>query len=220
MRPVLVVTGTKREGAVLQGSGATVLAGGGAPDRLAAELARRVPNAAGVISFGMAGALDPELRLGDWLIGDQLVGDFACACDPAWTAALARLLPGARLGTAFCDGRLIAEPAEKRGLARTSGARTADMESHIAARAAVKAGLPFAVLRCVSDEAGAALPPAVAAAMRPDGGLAVGAMLASLLAQPRQFSDLIATGRRFARAYAAFRNGARAAGPRLGFDLR
>lgn len=220
MRPVIAVTGLKREGAILRGGGIAVLAGGGAPERLAADLARAAPHAAGVISFGMAGALDPTLALGQWVIGERLTGACEHDCDPSWVAALAKMMPGARIGATFSDGRLIADPAEKRLLGARHGALAADMESHIAAQAAARAGLPFAVLRCVSDEADMRLPHAIAVAMRPDGGLALGAVLGSILAQPGQVPALAATVSRFARAYAALKAGARAAGPRLAFDRR
>ncbi len=220
VRPVIVVTGLRREAAALRGQGIEVLPGGGAPERLAAELARVSPGAAGVISFGMAGALDPALALGQWVIGDRLTGMFEHACDPRWVAALSNMMPGARIGATFSDGHLIADPAEKRLLGARHGALAADMESHIAAQAAARAGLPFAVLRCVSDEADARLPHAIAVAMRPDGGLALGAVLGSILAQPGQVPALAASLSRFARAYAALKAGACAAGPRLAFDLR
>jgi hopanoid-associated phosphorylase len=220
VKPVLVVTGLAREGAVLRGGGIEVLAGGGAPDRLAADLAAKAPGAAGVISFGMAGALDPNLKLGQWVIGDHLAGTFACTCDPAWVAALTRSLPGARVGTVYCDGRLIADPAEKRALAASHAALAADMESHVAAEAAARFGLPFVVLRCISDEAEQRLPPAIAVAMRPGGGLALGAVLGSILARPAQVPALVGTLSRFSRAYSALKAGARAVGPRLAFDRR
>ncbi|MBV1688652.1 phosphorylase [Novosphingobium sp. G106] len=220
MKPVIVVTGLEREGAVLCSEGIQVLAGGGTPARLAAELARAAPGATGIISFGMAGALDSTLKLGQWVIGDRLTGVFDQTCDPRWVRALAQALPGARIGAAYCDGRLIADPAEKQALGAGYDALSADMESHVAAQAAASAGLPFAVLRCISDEAGARLPPAIAVAMRPDGGLALGAVLGSILAQPGQLPALLGSVRGFARAYAALRAGARAAGPRLAFDLR
>lgn len=220
MKPVLIVTGLKREGVMLRGEGVEVLAGGGAPERLAAELAGMSYRAAGIVSFGMAGALDPALRVGDWLVGDRLTGSVESTCDPAWVAALATSLPRARIGTIYCDGRLIADPAEKLALGTRHGALAADMESHVAAEAAMRAGLPFAVLRCISDEAEARLPPAVAVAMRPGGGLALGAVLASIVARPGQVPELVGSLRRFSRAYSALKAGARLVGPRLAFDLR
>lgn len=199
---------------MLRGLDVVAVAGGGAPERLARDLAEAVQGAEAVISFGMAGALAPDLGIGDWVIGSR-VGDVAC--DSAWTAALAQRLPAARIGPVHADGRLIADPAEKANLNRTSGCLAADMESHVAAAAAARAGLPFAVLRCVSDEAAAALPPAIGVAMKPGGGLALGAVLGSILGHPGQLPHLMRTVAGFNRAYAALRAGAERAGPRLAF---
>ena len=95
------------------------------------------------------------------------------------------------------------------------------MESHIAARAAAEAGLPFAIVRCISDEAGHALPPAIAVAMRPDGGLALGAILKSIIRNPGQVPDLLRTSCRISTAPMQPCAQARTAlGPRLAFDFR
>ena len=211
---LVAVVGLKREAAVLRGLDVVTVAGGGDPERLAADLAEAAKGADGIISFGMAGALVPELRLGDWVIGGW-VGDIACDAD--WIASLSVRLPQARLGRVHADGRLVTEPSAKHDLHAASGALVADMESHVAAAEAARAGVPLAVLRCVSDEAGSALPPAIAVAMKPGGGLAVGAMLGSLAKAPHQLPHLLRTGRGFARAYRELGQGARLAGPRLAF---
>jgi hopanoid-associated phosphorylase len=225
---VIVVCGLDREGRVLTGPGLRIIAGGGNAAQLAEALARAAPAADGIISFGMAGALDPAMRIGDWVIGDTVLSSPSYplkgrgsgqTCDPAWTAALARLMPDARRGPIYADGRLIADPAEKVALGQ-GGALAADMESHVAARCAAEAGLPFAVLRCISDEAGHAIPPAIAVSMRPDGGLALGAVLRSITRNPGQLPELMRTLFAFNRAYTALRAGAQALGPRLAFDLR
>jgi adenosylhomocysteine nucleosidase len=209
---VVAVVGLRREAAVLRGLEVVTVAGGGDPGRLARELAEATKGADGIISFGMAGALAPDLRLGDWIIGER-VGDLRC--DPGWAAALARRLPGARTGPLHADGRLIADPAEKAMLHAASGSLAADMESHVAAEAAARSGLPFAVLRCISDEAATALPPAIAAAMKPGGRLALGAVLGSIIRAPGQVPDLLRTAAGFNRAFRALRSGAEQAGPRL-----
>jgi adenosylhomocysteine nucleosidase len=214
---VVAVVGLRREAAVLRGLEVTIVAGGGAPDRLARELAQAAQGAAGIISFGMAGALAPDLRLGDWVIGERVAHH---PCDSHWSAALARRLPSARTGPIHADGRLIGDVAEKARLNRLSGALAADMESHVAAQVAAKLGLPLAVLRCISDEAASALPPAISVAMKPGGGLALGAVLASIASKPGQFPGLVRTIGGFNRAYRALRAGAAAAGPRLVFDSR
>jgi len=216
---VIAVCGLSREGAVLRGAGVRVIAGGGDAARLAETLGREAHGADGIISFGMAGALDPSLRIGDWVIGEGVTGAFTGPCDARWTTALARALPQARRARFYADGRLIADPAEKRTLGQ-GGALAADMESHVAARVAAEAGIPFAVLRCISDEAGHAMPPAIAVSMAPHGGLALGAIIRSIAHNPGQIPDIMRSFSAFSRAYAALRQGAKALGGRLAFDLR
>lgn len=219
MGDVIAVCGLEREGRVLRGAGVRVIAGGGDAVRLAETLAREAPGADGIISFGMAGGLDPAMRIGDWVIGEKVTGMVDRPCDGRWLAALAKAMPQVRRGAIHADGRLIADLAEKRALGQ-GGAIAADMESHIAAQAAAAAGIPFAILRCISDEAAHALPPAFAVAMRPDGGLALGSVLKSIVGKPGQLPDLLRTLVSFNRAYAALRAGTQQVGGRLGFDLR
>lgn len=216
VRPVIAVTGLRREGALVEGQGVVVVSGGGDVAGLHSELARLAQNAAGIISFGMAGALDPALRIGDLVIGERVTGAVEATCDVRWLAALAARLPNARTGAVHADGRLISGVAEKTALF-VAGAIAADMESHVAAQIAAAAGLPLAVLRCISDEARAELPPAIAVAMKPGGGLALGAVIGSILAHPGQAPRLCRTVAGFSRGFAALRQGAAAISPRLAF---
>ncbi len=219
VRPILVVTGTLREASVVAGDGVVVLAGGGSRAFLISELARLAPAAAGIISFGMAGALDPALRLGDWVIGGGVVGGCALDCDARWGDALALALPQARRGKVFADGAMIHTAARKGEIFGDMAALAVDMESHLAAQAAARYGAPFAILRCVSDRADADLPPALAYAMQAGGALDGAAMARSILQQPKQISALVATGIGFARAFYIMQKGAGKLGPRLGYKL-
>ena len=79
------------------------------------------------------------------------------------------------------------------------------MESHIAARVAARHDLPFAVVRVISDGASEVLPPAALIGMRPDGGMALGAVLASLARHPTQLPALIRTGLHAGRAFTELR---------------
>ena len=224
VKPLLLITGTRREGSAVAGlQGVTVLAGGSDAQGLEARLEQALTaqdgvahdgvaqGAAGIISFGMGGALAPDLKLGDWVIGSRVIGAVEAPCDADWQARLLAAFPQAHSGSVYADGRLIADVAEKRVLHAQYGAVLADMESHISARVALRHGLPFAVLRCVSDEAASALPPAISVAMRGDGSIAPGAMLGSILAQPGQVAALVSTGLRFNRAYRVMARGAQAA---------
>ena len=207
MSHILVATGTQREAAALSLLGAVVIPGGGDAAALKAKLRAAAPGARGIISFGFAGALDETLRLGDWVIGERLSGACEACCDPAWSRALAARMPGARFGAIYADGRLISNVQEKQSLGQR-GLLAADMESHIAAGVAADCALPFAIIRCISDEARHALPPAIAVAMRPDGGVNGWAMLGSLVRKPGQVPEMVRTMRGFMRAMAALKQGA------------
>ena len=213
---VVVATGVNREAATLRQHGIVVVAGGGDAVGLRAGLERAAAGAAGVISFGMCGALADWLAIGDWVVGDRLSGAVEAACDPDWTAALLAKIPGARAGGYFADGRMIDTVAEKLALGARHEALAVDMESHVAAAVASERGLPFAILRCVSDTARHVLPHAFTVAMRADGGVDGLAMLRSLASRPTQVADVVRTGAGFMRAMAALKRGAALAGPRMG----
>jgi nucleoside phosphorylase len=213
--PVLAITGTRREAAVLGKTGVDVLALGG----LSKALEQHQAPFCAIVSFGMAGALSDELHIGDWVVGSRTCGAVEADCNAEWQCALAKVLPNARIGPVYADGRLITDPVEKRTLAERHGALVADMESHFAARAAARAGVPFVVLRCISDEAGHALPPAIAVAMHSTGRLALGNILKSIVRNPSQLPEIATTLSNFNCAYTALKSAAKISG-RLAFDLR
>jgi hopanoid-associated phosphorylase len=212
---IIAATGLLREARILASPGVEVVPGGGDAARLEAALDRLAPGARGIISIGIAGALAPGLRPGDWVVAEAVLGDGTIATDAAWAARLAAALPGARLGTMLGQDTMAAEAAEKAALHRATGALTVDMESHVAARVARRHGLPLAAARVVSDAAGRTLPPAARLGMRPDGGMDLPAVLRALLASPGQLPALVRTGWEAERAFRALLRGHRLAGPGL-----
>ena len=116
---------------------------------------------------------------------------------------LARAVPDAHRGTVVGADSIIGSVAEKTALNASTGAIAVDMESHIAARVAARHNLPFAIVRTISDSADHALPPAALVGMKPDGGVALGAILASLARNPAQLPALIRTGRDAGAAFSA-----------------
>ncbi len=220
MKPVIVVTGTLREGSVVPTEGVEVIAGGSDPDALARRLQDVARYSAGIMSFGMCGGIDRNLKLGQWIIGKRLTGAFHTKCDDLWVRALSARLPQARVGTFHADGHLLAEFREKAEFSWSSAALAADMESHIAAEAAALANVPFVILRCISDVADMDLPPAVGVAMRPDGGVDVGAIMRSIVSSPGQLPSLASTVVGFARAYGVLMAGTKEVGQRMAFDRR
>lgn len=195
---VLVVCGLIREARLARRlvPEADILIGGGQSTRLRAELTERARAHRGtILSVGIAGGLDPELTPGCIVIDG----------DPGTLARLALALPDAKIGKVIGQDGIAANPEMKRKLAVQAVA--VDMESHIAADVASAHGLPFGAVRVISDTADETLPPAALVGMRPDGGMALGKVLASLTRNPSQLRDLIRIGR---QSGLAFRNLARA----------
>ncbi|RKK02445.1 hopanoid-associated phosphorylase [Pseudoroseomonas wenyumeiae] len=213
---ILAATGLHREARILAATGVQPIPGGGDAARLEAELNRLAPSARGIISIGIAGALAPGLRPGDWVVAEMVLGDEAAATDAAWAARLAAALPGARIGTMLGQDAMAAEAAAKAALHRATGALTVDMESHVAARVARRHGLPLAVARVVSDAARRTLPQAACVGMRPDGGVDLPAVLRALARAPWQLPALVRTGWEAELAFRALLRGHHLIGPGLG----
>lgn len=165
---------------------------------------------AAVISFGLCGALDPELKIGDLVIGEAVFdGLNRYDCDPAWTTALALGLPGARRGLYWADGEMIATAEAKLDLLMATGAVAVDMESHLAAKVAADFGVPFAIVRAVSDTALTTIPEAARAAFAPDGSIDTAALARRLIfGGLGAFKGLIPLARDAGRAFRALEGAA------------
>ncbi len=185
--PVLAVTGLAREARLAAGPGVEAVGVGGNTARLMALLDARVPPAcAAVVSFGIAGGLDPALAPGTVVLATGVVA--AQECFPTHPALAARLserltAAGVRIVAADVAGvdEAVLSVEGKAELRRVTGAAAVDMESHAAAAFAARHSLPFAVLRVVCDPAGRALPAFVTRALTPNGEPDVGAVLAALV---------------------------------------
>src|ERR1700751_3720244 len=164
----------------------------------------------GVISFGVAGGLDPSLKPGDIVLATEVV-----AGDARWLAGLSlndeviaslalkrhRIIRG---GLAGAEEVIVAQ-ARKAALWLQTGAAAVDMESHIAAAYAAEAGLPFAALRVISDPASRALPELARAAIKPNGKIYLRTVLRGLVRNPRTLRALVSTGIDFNRALRSLR---------------
>lgn len=187
--------------------------GGGDATYLAAELDRLAPDAEAIVSWGLTGALRDDLKIGDWVIGTGVSGGFDHDCDAGWIERVAAALPGARAGRFHADGLLADAPA-KRALG-AGGAVAVDMESHIAARVAAAHGLPFLILRVVSDRVDDEMPPAVLVSMGPKGRTDYARVAASLVRHPRQIPAFSAFARHSMGCLKVLREGRVRLGPRL-----
>jgi hopanoid-associated phosphorylase len=225
MRPasdhVLAVTGLKAEARIAIGAGVAVIACGGHEAAIRAALVRALESRPrGLVSFGVAGGLDPTLAPGAVVVASEVVaaGGARYAADRRWAEALA----GGAAKVAAIAGvpRAASDPCAKRALHGATGAAAVDMESHLVAEAAAAHGLPFVALRVVADPAERALPEAAVVALKPDGGTDARAVLARALRDPRQMAGLMRCAMDARVALAALRRERGRLGAGLGlFDL-
>ncbi|MEM8850969.1 MAG: hypothetical protein AAGE03_13165 [Pseudomonadota bacterium] len=187
--------GPLRDRAVIVASGASSAR---AADQAADLLADGV---AALVSFGLAGALDPALKAGEVVKAGRVVG-------AAGTF-------GAGDRTVWGSDQVVAGPSQKAELYARTGAVIVDMESEAVAMAALRAGLPFLVLRAVSDDAGTELPDYLAEAVRPNGSPNLPAVLKGLMGKPSSLPTLIRLGRNTKRALTALDRAARIELPAL-----
>ncbi len=219
--PILVVTGLAREAASL-GADVVALVSGADAGVLQRALAKQAQEPfSAVVSFGLAGGLDPSLSPGTMVVaGGVAAGRERYDCAPALARVLIEGFSGAgvtsRQGLVVGVAAPVMTPEAKSLLYRESGALAVDMESHLAAAFARERGLPFVVARVVSDPAHRALPPLAAKAVRPDGSVDVALILREIRREPRQLMGLIAAGLDSGAAFRALRR----SGPLIGSLLR
>ena len=187
---VLVVTGLAFEARIAGGGNAVRTCCGQGAHLRAAMAEAGEGDCRGVISFGIAGGLDPALGPGAILVGTEVGhGEDVYPTDAAWRATLcARLGDATQARLAASDSPAIA-PAAKAAVFRRSGALALDMESHIAAAYAAGGGA-FAAVRVVADTAVHAVPQAAIAGMRADGTMDAGKVLQRLLKRPGELIPL------------------------------
>jgi hypothetical protein len=104
--------------------------------------------------------------------------------DPELTAR-ASAMPGTRSGTLVCVERPLVSASEKASWAAKVDAPAAvDMESSAWARAAAAHGIPYVVLRAISDHALDELPGYLSQCMDKDGGIRRWAVALHAMAEP------------------------------------
>ena len=196
-----IVTGLAAEARIARRLSACVEAGGGdeaGASRAAGRLIDR--GCAVLLSFGLAGGLDPGLRPGDLVIPGAVAmpdpQDARFVADPGLT----RLLGGPTHAVLLGGGPMLATAADKRIALAATGAVAVDLESAAVARIAARHGLPFAVLRAVCDPAGRDLPAAALAALDTEGRIRPGRVLAAVLRRPGGIPGLIRLGQDAAAA--------------------
>ena len=214
---VVAVTCLALEASIARGPGVSVLCmqtpGLGAALRTA--IAR---GASGIISFGIAGGLAPDLVAGDWVVASGVrAGKHTIPTDRAWSQSLMDMLPNAVHADVVGWGALVPSSEEKFRLYEETGAVAVDMESHIAAAIAAEHHIPFTACRVIIDAAQRALPPAATLGLHLDGTPDMTAVIRSLWQNPGQIPALIRTAIDYRIAEHALRRGRKKLGTGLAF---
>ena len=100
---------------------------------------------------------------------------------------------------------------------KETGAFAVDMESFGVARAAKEMGVPFIVIRAVSDGAADTLPACVVPAMGRDGEIKIGPVLKGIAGKPGDIFHLIGFGLKTRKANATLRRVSFLGLPHFGF---
>lgn len=186
-----IVTGLRVEARLLRAMPLVACAGA------EPETAARALLAAGatrLMSFGLAGGLDPALPAGTLILASEIIGaDGRRPTDAAWAAALAR--PGMIRAPLLHSAAPLTTRAAKAAAFAASGAAAVDMESGAVARIAALAGVPMLALRAIADPAGRSVPAAAIRVIDAQGHLRPHALCAALALHPWTMSCLAVQAR-------------------------
>lgn len=157
-----------------------------------------------LISWGMAGGLDPALDVGTVCLPRVIVArDGAnCATDLHWREILTAAIAGRRTiatGQLLTCDAAIDDIAGKAAAFRETGAVAVDMESLHIGQAAAAHQIPFIAVRVIVDTAHDVIPAAVMAASR-GGHVHLPLLCLGLLRRPRDLAPLLHLAKRYRTA--------------------
>lgn len=217
-RPRLgIVTGLAAEARIARGFEGIVEVAGASDEStsvLAVSLIDRGID--GLVSFGVAGGLNPTLKPGTVVIAGAILAPDGARyeTDPAWSGRLEAAMPASvvRSTGAIAGSEIpLADVAAKTALHQKTGAVAVDMESHVIAMLAARHRVPFIAVRAIADPAARGLPRAALAGM--DGRIPP--VLAALIRRPRDLVPLIGLAAEYRSALAGLRSVTLRGGPLL-----
>jgi hypothetical protein len=165
-----------------------------------------------LMSWGVAGGLDPRLAVGTVLLPEEVVSSQRQVLPTAraWRQQLSDAV--ASLCT-VCAGRLltsaepITSPADKAIALREVAAAAVDMESFPVAAVAARHQLPFLAVRAIIDTALEGLPPSLTAAAAGAGApdVRMGRLIGAIVRAPVELPGVIRLARRYLEASRALK---------------
>jgi adenosylhomocysteine nucleosidase len=168
--------------------------------------------ARGLMSFGFAGGLDPDLRAGSIVVPSAVISRDGepFPTSPDWRARLVAALGATKglgsvaqgpviAGTLLTSEQVMDTLAVKAAAFRDTGAVAVDMESLAVAKVAAVHSLPFIAVRVIVDTAADVLPRAVVAASA-GGQVRIGRLLGELALAPVECLAMLRLARRYRAA--------------------
>lgn len=166
-----------------------------------------------VLSIGCAGALSPNVRVGDAVIADRIVDG---ASDETAYAPSSRLVHAARdcckdLNFHFHSGTTVSVPEvaatkeAKGNLAAKHGAIAVDMETAQVAAWAERIGAPMLALRTISDASNDRIPPEIGTIVDPHGKLRPARAVALFARKPHLLPEAVRLKRNLDRSLQALK---------------
>jgi adenosylhomocysteine nucleosidase len=162
-----------------------------------------------LMTFGMAGGLDPALKPGSVVIPCELLASDGAryVANPAWRRQVAAAVSPLRAvteGNLLTSIHAIETPADKAAAFRATGAAAVDMESAAVAAIAAQHNLPFIAVRVIVDTAADMLPRAVVAASKA-GRVRLARLIGGLILAPREIGSLVRLAQRYRIAMRSLR---------------
>ena len=142
-----------------------------------------------ILSAGFSGALNPQMKVGDIVMGNALCDthgqemqiDLQMASDPQ---------RGLWVGKLLTADQIVRTVAEKQTLAEKHGAAAVDLESLAVAQVCKEAKTRFMAVRSISDDMSADLPAEILTLVNTSGASRFGAALSFFWKRPSSIKDM------------------------------
>lgn len=162
-----------------------------------------------VLASGFAGALRPELEIGDIVMADSIVDPHGQELTVDLTMS-AEGRKGLHVGRLITTDEIVRTVREKQALAEKYNALAVDTESLAVAQVCRESRTRFMAVRTVSDDLSADLPPEILSIYGATGSMRLGAALGAAWKRPGSVKDmwkLRESARQAAERLAAFLDG-------------
>lgn len=176
-----------------------------------------------LLSFGVAGALSPELSVGDIVVARGVIDEDGQRLESAETwktnvfDGLTTMNGAVKEGWIYGSDTEIGTARMKSELFQRSRALCVDMETHRMAQVAAISSTPFLAIRAISDDSERALPSVALGVIGANGKPIITRIIKGLLSNPQQIPQLIALSKNLDTALAELRRVSRLIGPLFRF---